>query len=229
MRLAATDGREEATFLRAMLEAPMHTLAPLSDDHPRQRIFMFGRPDGVFFVPLFTNETSALASAEGLLRVLSGTGRQLLELTRGATVVINPNDEHCFLYPEEIEALLTASHVATINMETTCSDRQVWIGDPTSRPMWLLERLRTLYTDLSFVEAARLAYIAPLDAPEKGLLTIIIVTSRALTERAARATLIAIQDDCIQAGLSIDITAVASEDPNRPLSRAGLLIYTKSM
>lgn len=43
------------------------------------------------------------------------TGRQLFELTHGATLMLNPNGTSCTLYSEEIAALLDRGDVAIID------------------------------------------------------------------------------------------------------------------
>ncbi|GAA0713264.1 SseB family protein [Dokdonella soli] len=227
LRRAARDGRADAAFLRAMLSATMYTLAPLSDDHPRLRLFMYQRSDGIFFVPLFTDEAKAVASAQGQLRVLSSTGQQLLEISLGAVVIVNPNDEHCTLYPEEIETLLATGRVADIDTEAATAGGHVVVRESAAPPAWLVKRLQTLYAGLSYVEAARLLYIARQEEPEKGVLTVVIVTTSALAERAVRATITAIQEDCRRANLPLDVTFAASDKPGPSLAGHGQLIYAR--
>ncbi|MEO7323224.1 MAG: SseB family protein [Dokdonella sp.] len=226
--MAATDGRQEAAFLRAMLTATMYALAPLSDDHPRLRLFMYRRPEGDFFVPLFTDEAKATASAEGQLRVFSSFGRQLLEMTLGAVVIVNPNDEHCTLYPEEITALLATGRVGKYETEVTTAGSHVVIAEPVSPPGWLVKRLQTLYADLPYVEAAHLLYIAREGQPRNGVLTVVIVTTSALAERAVRATITALQEDCRRANLPMDVTVAPSDKTDhQSWAQHGQLIYAK--
>lgn len=59
----AIDPEAEAVFFHAMLYAPVYSLAPFSDDHPRLRLNTFTRPDGISFIPLFTDESKAVRSA----------------------------------------------------------------------------------------------------------------------------------------------------------------------
>jgi len=219
------DDQAEAAFFRAMLNALIYTLAPLSDDHPRLRLITFTRPDGVCFVPLFTDEDKAIASAQGVLRVLCGTGRELLEATQGSVVVINPNDEHCALYQEEIACLLATGRIASIHTETLDTERVVLIGEPPPAPEWLVKRLQTLYADLGYVEAARLVTMVHEDNPQYRALTVVIVTAQAFTERAARATTLALQDDCRARNFALDIAVVPSDEVEDTPSGPGRKIY----
>ena len=97
----------EVEFFATLLEATVYALAPLSDDHPRLRLTMYQNPTTrQFFIPLFTDEDKAALSAAAVWRVVKDRGREMLEVTRGALVVINPNDEHCIVLPHEVEKLL---------------------------------------------------------------------------------------------------------------------------
>jgi len=144
MRESVSDSRKEPDFLRALLDARLYALAPFSDDHPRLRLWMFRRPDGVHFIPYFTNEAQAWESAAGQLQVLPMRGRMLLEISRGATVIINPNHESCTLYPEEIDGLLAGS-IAVVNEEIPQEEFKVLALRPENPPQWLLDALRTMY------------------------------------------------------------------------------------
>jgi len=105
----------------------------------------FTTREGLLALPFFTEEAKANFAAQVVARVVRMTGRQLMELTRGATLLLNPNDTpHCALYPEEIEALLDTGAVATVEA-VTVDERQVRIGLPEPRPAWLIEALTTLF------------------------------------------------------------------------------------
>jgi len=102
-------------FLRALLEATVYAHAPPSDDHARLRLFQFTRPDGVTVLPFFSDEAQAYAAAAESARVVALSGRTLMESTRGATLMLNPNDVSCTLFPEEIAALLDRDTVADLS------------------------------------------------------------------------------------------------------------------
>jgi hypothetical protein len=89
----------EARFLAAFLEERVYALRPLSDDHPRVRLTMFTNSEGWHFIPLFADEAKALLSAQRQLRVISLRGSEMLQVTTGAVIVVNPNDEHCSFSP----------------------------------------------------------------------------------------------------------------------------------
>lgn len=109
------DARKEPEFFRALLAARVYAHAPLESPSERLHLVMFKSPDdGCLVVPVFTDEPKAEFAAQGSVRVVSMTGRTLLEISRGAAVMINPNDARCTLYPEEICELLATGVVAPV-------------------------------------------------------------------------------------------------------------------
>lgn len=106
MEKAACDPALEPEFLQALLIAELFVHLPLSDDSGRVRLIQFTRPDGLLVIPVFTTAEKAAKAAQGVARIERCVGRELLEGTRGATLMLNPNDLATTLYPEEIVALL---------------------------------------------------------------------------------------------------------------------------
>lgn len=113
---AARNPSLEPLFLRALLDAPLYVHLPLSDDSGRLRIVQFTRPDGIAVIPVFTGVDKAETAAQGAVRVARVRGRELLEGTRGATLMLNPNDVSTTLYPEEIALLLDEGVNADLNL-----------------------------------------------------------------------------------------------------------------
>lgn len=112
---AAKDPSREPELFRTLLDATMYAHSPIGDKSERLRLVMFKSPDdGSYVVPFFTDKVKAEFAARGNVRLVEGRGRELLEITRGATVMINPNDVRCTLYPEEIGALLANGTIAPI-------------------------------------------------------------------------------------------------------------------
>ena len=67
---------------------------------------MFRHPDGFMAIPLFTSLEQAQSAAGNAAPVVKASGRELLEGTAGATVMINPNNRGAVLYSEELAFLL---------------------------------------------------------------------------------------------------------------------------
>ena len=115
MEQSVQDSRREPEFFRALLTAMLYSHAPLESPSERLHLVMFKSPDdGALVVPVFTDEAKAEFAAQGSVRVVSMPGRTLFDISRGATVMINPNDVRCTLYPEEISELLATGIVAYV-------------------------------------------------------------------------------------------------------------------
>lgn len=109
------DLRKEPAFFRALLDAIVYAHAPPGNQSERLRLVMFKSPDdGEFVVPVFTDEAKAEFAARGNVRIVSMTGRALLNAIRCTAVMINPNDARCTLYPEEISELLATGSIALV-------------------------------------------------------------------------------------------------------------------
>lgn len=118
MEQSIRDFRKEPEFFRALLDATVYAHAPFNDTSERLRLVMFKSPDdGELVVPVFTDEAKAEFAARGNVRIVPLTGRILLEITRGAILMLNPNDARCTLYPEEINELLANGTVVPVSKD----------------------------------------------------------------------------------------------------------------
>jgi hypothetical protein len=204
----AREHREkEPAFLRALLEATVYAHAPRSDDHPRLRLVQFRHPDGFDVVPFFTSEAKARAAGQqAAVRIVTFTGRELFAGTPGATFMLNPNDGGCVLYPEEVDALLRTGTVARIEKLRTEDEHAFLVSPHADPPTWLAPTLVALYTKLSYVEAAFLLEVTPAQAPAERTWLVALAVAPEHAERAARATITAVQPLCAQAEVALDIT-----------------------
>jgi len=138
MEQSIQDFRKEPAFFRALLDATVYAHAPLNDASERLRLVMFKSPDdGELVVPVFTDESKAEFAARGNVRIVSLIGRTLFEITRGAILMLNPNDARCTLYPEEISELLASGTIAP-SMPCSASQWPCSTGDSecvTGQPM----------------------------------------------------------------------------------------------
>ena len=209
----ARQNRElEPAFFRCLLDAKVYAHAPASDDHPRLRLLQFRHPDGFHAVPFFTSLEKARPPTGITAKIVSLWGRQFLELTLGATVMLNPNDGGCVLYPEEVEALLRTGMVARIEKIHLDDDTSFLVSDQADPPVWLMPYLMGLYAQLSFVQAAYLLEVAPPQAPTERTLLIVLGVAPELAERAVRTTITNIQPLCARDTVALDITTGFSRD-----------------
>jgi hypothetical protein len=197
--------RQEEPFFRALLDATVYAHIPLSDDSGRLRFIQFVRPDnGATVLPFFTDETKAYVAAQGAVQVVAISGRKLLSITHGATLMLNPNNEHCVLYPEEIDSLLRTGRVASCVSTTVTAP--MGIRAPSSVPDGLGKLLTEVLRPLAFVEKACVVETF-LDAnPERSTLLIILEVGAQYAERAVRATVTGFQACRDDFGGPIDVT-----------------------
>lgn len=214
LELARQNRELEPAFFRCLLDAVVYAHAPMSDDHPRLRLIQFRHPDGFYALPFFTSQAKALFAAGSTARLIKLTGRELFEGTPGATFMLNPNDGGCVLYPEEIAALLDSGTVARVEMIDLEAETSFLVMEEVNPPAWLLSTLMALYEGLPFVEATYLLEVAPPEHPAQHTFLIAIGVAPEHAERAARATITALQSIATQAAIPIDLT---SFDPARGL------------
>lgn len=201
---ALGDKLAEPAFFRALLDATVYAHVPRQARSGRVRFIQFTTPDGITVLPFFSDERQAKAAAGTSARVVALQGRQLLEATRGATLMLNPNSVRCTLYPEEVVALLDHGEVAVVE-EIETGDQAIFVGPLAEVPGWLKDRLIPMYAGLPYVTAAYAATIGTPDAPEPGLLIALAVPAKD-AERAARATTTELQPHCKALQQTVDIT-----------------------
>lgn len=214
LELARQNRELETAFFRCLLDARVYAHAPVSDDHPRLRLLQFRHPDGFHAVPFFTSLEKARPPAGITAKIVPLQGRQFLELTQGATVMLNPNDGGCVLYPEEVSALLKSGTVARVEKLDLQADTPFLVLDEANPPTWLLVALAALYEGLAFVELAYLLKVAPPEHPDQHTFLIALGVVPEHAERAARATITMLQSAVNKAELPLDLTAF---DPSQGL------------
>jgi hypothetical protein len=213
MARAIADQREESAFFQALLSATIYAHIPLTDrvdsHSDRIRFVQFHRPDnGQLTLPFFTDLKKASFAAQSNVRVIAMKGRAFLELTHGATLMLDPNDNGCTLYPEEVEALLRTGQVAAIQPFTVEEKNAPLVGPSKDSPVWLIDALILSLAKLPFVQVAYLGGVfRRTEVPEQTGLLIVLGGEQAHAERAVHAVLTAIQPLAAKhEELPIDIT-----------------------
>ena len=197
------DPAQEPAFFRRLLEATVYVHVPVSDDSKNLRLVQFRHPDGFDAIPFFTSLQKARFASSRAVRIVELEARELLSQTRGATLMLNPNDGGAVLYPEEIASLLDTGFMARIEK---IEHPQLEIRPATSVPAWLIAAVRdsaqaTDYVDAAFIVESRDA--SDLNGPLG--LVIYLVVDPSLAERAARLVTAAVQPLCTGLNAIIDI------------------------
>lgn len=208
-RLERARGNPEADqeFFECLLEATVYAHVPLSDDSRQLRLIQFRHPDGFDAVPFFTSEAKAAAAAGRSAKIVTFTGRGLLEVARGATLMLNPNDGGAVLYPEEVEVLLRTGTIAHLRKDRWPSG-QIWFGSPDSIPTWLIPELTRTLKQQRSVTSAYVIQTAPEENKNDVSLLIVLGVAPHQAERAARACLSSMQREIQRSPpeLAIDLT-----------------------
>ncbi|WP_430390919.1 SseB family protein [Dyella sp. 20L07] len=114
------------------MEATLYAHIPRKRVPGRLCFCQFIHPeDGRTLLPIFTDKATATWAANGKVWVLAMRARTLLELTLGAILVLNPNEERCILYPEEIVVLLDQGALPAFSAEIFSEPETVGVCPPT--------------------------------------------------------------------------------------------------
>ena len=194
LQKAAFSTEDENAFFKAMLDATLYAHVPVKQVRGRVRFIQFVRPDnGQTVLPIFTDRQRATVALRADEAILAMRGRELLELTRGATLMLNPNEDQCALYPREVDALLAGNLLAPYEVEALTHSEQVAVRKPTVPTEAIREALRPIYASEPGVSAAYLVEIARGTNHDNHSLLIGAVVTEEATERVLRGALLALQ------------------------------------
>lgn len=210
MQKAIDDPAYEPAMLQALLDAPVYVLLPISDDSGRVRLITYTRPDGVQFIPFFTEAGRASVSGQGVVRVAQVTGRELFEATPGATLMLDPNDTSLTLYPEEVAALLRGGLNMPAPIRVSSAGVEVAPAGPETGD--IAKFLVSALASLPGVEAIHLAQRHLPGAPEARACIAIVGAPDALTERVARCLSVEIERTRARLDATLDLVTY---DPSK--------------
>lgn len=206
-----SDPGEEPAFFRRLLDATVYVHAPASDDSGKLRLVQFRHPDGFDAIPFFTSLSKAQFAGSSAVRILEVQGGELLAGTRGAILMLNPNDGGAVLYPEEIATLLDTGFLARVEKSPST---ELQVRAVQEIPAWLGPAISACLQGVHFVSAAFVLETSPVDGKDQppGLL-ICLVADMAFAERAARRVMTAIQPLCSDLDRIIDLTVYDVRQP----------------
>ena len=150
--------RAEDAFFRALLKSTVYAHVPLEPSPPgRMRFVQFVRPDnGQTVLPFFSDREQAEFAAGNVRAIIAMAGRELLELTRGATLMLNPNVDQIALYPAEVDAILAGQSIGTFSKEVITGSEKVGACPPSCPTDELTSILRERFASEPLVRAAYL-------------------------------------------------------------------------
>jgi hypothetical protein len=150
--------RAQNAFFKALLKSTVYAHVPLAPSPPgRMRFVQFVRPDnGQTVLPFFSDREQAEVAAGSVRAIIAMAGRELLELTRGATLMLNPNLDQIALYPAEVDAILAGKSIGMFSKEVKTESEQVGACPPSCSPDALTTTLRERFASEPLVRAAYL-------------------------------------------------------------------------
>jgi len=175
----------EDAFFKALLEATVYAHVPIEGAPPgRMRFIQFVHPEnGQTVLPFFSDRAQAEAPQRTDASIVAMSGRHLFELTRGATLILNPNLDQVTLYPPEIDALLEGRELGSYAKHTLKEATSVAACPPSVPTDALNLSLRDLFAREQTVKAAYLVEVHGMIEGANSSLVLAIITSRAHQER----------------------------------------------
>jgi hypothetical protein len=224
---SAKAARTQEAFFKALLDATVYAHVP-PGPVPRDRIrfIQFVRPDnGRTVLPFFSDRKQAEAAAAGRAGIIAMAGRRLLELTRGATLMLNPNYDRVSLYPPEIRALLEGRPIGFFTKENVEANQQVGVCPPSIPTDYLTLALRDLYEREPSVRAGYLVEVhRGADGSDVFLLLTLVVT-KGNDERMVQLTTLELSSLSPELELPLTMTCVLPDESLPELCHHGIQFY----
>ncbi|WP_082827195.1 SseB family protein [Rhodanobacter thiooxydans] len=219
--------RAEQAFYEALLKTTVYAHIP-TEPAPRNRIrfIQFIRPDnGQTVLPFFSDRDQAEVAAAGKVATVAMAGRRLFELTRGATLMLNPNRDQLTFYPPEIAALLEGRPLGVFSRETLDAAEQVGVCLPSVPTDALVLTLRGLYEREPSVRAAYLVEVhrGPDNADIFLLLTLVVTKGN--DERMVQLTTLELGSVSPPPELPVTMTCVLPDETLPGLCHHGIQFY----
>jgi hypothetical protein len=209
MALAIQGKDPEQAFFSALLEETVYVHRPAKDRSRNLRLVQFPHPaTGALLLPFFSDIHQAREAGNAEVEVVAIQGRQLFQVTLGATLILNPNRRYCVLYPEEIQQLLDGKRLGPVATTDIQDEIPLDLEAMIPPAEWITLPLAETYAGIPGVEAATLAISKSRDENVPGQIVIVVVVADAEVERSVRATTVAIGDSCELHNATLDVLTV---------------------
>ncbi len=166
LRIAADEPASRPDFYRLLIESEVFIIGGTltADTSGGRRTLGSGekiniqnweRSDGKPVIPFFSSVDSLQRAITEPASYLGLPARSLFELTRGATLVLNPKLPYGKeFFPNEIEALLTTGVNHAPEQRVTQKETKVLLGQPREYPSTMVDALSTFFAKRTQVKAA---------------------------------------------------------------------------
>jgi hypothetical protein len=215
LRLAANDPSHRPAFFAELLSSTVFIIGSSEGSHTSRTleagekvsIQSWQKTDGTPVIPFFSSLGTLRKAINEESNYLSLPARALFDLTRGATLMLNPKSDYGKeFFPQEIEALLVEGVNRVPEQRVTKKATQVLLGQPANYPNEMLNSLTSYFTKKSKVKAAYLALMHDPAVSEKPSLVIGISTEGNADQIVKEAGVVA--GDSAPPGEAVDIMVV---------------------
>jgi len=194
-------------FYRCLLASEVYALLPTVGhgmDEGKLRFVMWRGADGIDVIPYFASRGALRRALKPGWQPVKFTGRALLKITHGATVVLNPNEAATSrLTPAEVTLLLDTGAVSSLERATQYGGLMCSLQVAATPPTATLHSLSVLFSRHRSVRRAYLALYFPPEKPEARCYLIVIRMDNHDAERLVRESAQVIQD--VPPDLNIDL------------------------
>lgn len=215
---AAQEPAQRPAFYRTLMNADVfvigHTDQPELNAHGHHTIpaganvslVNWEKADGSPVIPFFTHLQALQQAIDAETSYLSLPARSLFELTRGATLFLNPKSDHGKEFvPHEIDALLDTGMNQTAETRVVEQETRVMLGQPAEYPTAMVEALQQLLPGHPGVTAA---YLCLMQDPETSQTPTLVVGFEGLDLDAAMSEAGSVVVDTAPPGQAVDFVVV---------------------
>lgn len=209
------DSSAEPAFFEALLGAVVYAHKPRNDNSPFIRLVQFPHPKtGALLLPFFTDIRQAQVASSEHVEIVKMTGRELFEATLGATLILNPNDRYCLIYPEEVQLILAGTAIPPVQPLNDDDGDSIELEPAAGDYGWLLDPLCDVFTQIAGVVSAALGQRASTEIGKPPDLVIVVVVSAADEERVVHAATVMLADACNRYGANVDVGTIRPGEQN---------------
>jgi hypothetical protein len=217
----------QEAFFKALLNATVYAHVPMeSPPEGVMRFIQFIRPDnGQTTLPFFSDKRQAEEAANKAALIVAMSGRDLFELTQGASLMLNPNVDAIALYPPEITAILEGRALGNFTKGEIPAETDILIGPPSVSTVALNMILRNLFEKEATVKAAFLTELHRQDEGAAVILLLTIVAAKTYQERLLQLATLAFKEEALELALPLDMRFLAPDESLDEICHGGVQIF----
>ena len=216
LRLAADDPSYRPAFFKALLNSTVFIIGSSGGSHTSRTLEVgekvsiqnWQKADGTPVIPFFSSLATLRKAIDQEVSYLSLPARSLFELTKGATLMLNPKSDYSKeFFSQEIDALLSEGLNRVPEQRVTQRESKILLAQPAKLPIEMVDALKSLFSRNTKVKAAYLALMFDTSVSEKPSLLIGISVEGNAEQIVKEAGVVA--GDSAPPGEAVNIVVVA--------------------